>query len=75
MIFRPDRNRRGEDATLAFRMALFAVGAVLALAGMLWKRDALVAAAIVILAIGLLVSIASRRRGRAAGDESSPPDG
>lgn len=73
MILRPDRRPRGADPTLPQRMSLLAAGAALALAGMLWQRDALVVAAIVVLAIGLGLSVAVRRRA-ADGPVDAPTD-
>ncbi len=63
MIFRPDRRRRGVDRTLLHRMALFGIGAVLALAGILWSRNSLVTAAIVILVVAMLLGVLGRRGG------------
>ncbi|HEU5208734.1 MAG TPA: hypothetical protein VFU06_04915 [Longimicrobiales bacterium] len=61
MPLRPDRNRRGPDPTLLHRMALFAVGAVLALAGMIWGRNILVNTAIVILIGAILLGLWGRK--------------
>ena len=61
MLFRPDRNRRGADATLLQRMALFGVGAVLALAGMIWSRNILVNTAIGILVAAVLLGLWGRK--------------
>ncbi|MHB1169052.1 MAG: hypothetical protein ACYC28_07205 [Longimicrobiales bacterium] len=60
VLFRPDRNRRGPDATLLQRMALFGVGAILALAGMIWSRNILVNTAIGILIAAVLLGLWGR---------------
>ncbi len=61
MLFRPDRGRRTDDRTLPHRMALFATGAVLALAGLLWQRNILVNTAIAILLAAILLGLWGRR--------------
>ncbi len=61
MLFRPDRNRRGPDPTLTHRMTLFAVGAILALAGMIWSRNILINTAIVILVAAILLGLWGRK--------------
>lgn len=77
MLFRPDRRRRAADRTLPHRMALFATGAGLALAGMLWQRSVLVIIAIVVLTIGVALGRLERRTHErdAADDPAGPRDG
>jgi len=55
MIFRPDRGERGPDPYLDAKTTLFAVAAVIAIAGMLTGRDWLVWISIALLALALLL--------------------
>jgi hypothetical protein len=63
MIFRPDRDRRGVDRDLDVKMLIFVVGAALGIAGMARGIDWLVYAAIVVLGLGALLRLLSRRTG------------
>jgi hypothetical protein len=60
MVVRVSRRRRADDP--GPRMLLFAVGAVLALAGILFDIAWLVAVATVILGVGMVLGIVARRR-------------
>lgn len=53
-------------------MTLLAVGAVLGLAGMMWRRPLLTSAGIIVLAAGLLLGVVSRRRAQNA--DQDPQD-
>ena len=70
MMLRPDRSRRGVDRTLPHRMAIFAAGAVLALAGFVWEQGALVWIAIAMLAAGTILSVFDRRRRERTGRDN-----
>lgn len=59
-MFRSSRDRKA-DATLGPRVAIFAVGAVLGLAGIAFDRGWLVSAAIVVLAAGMIAGWRGRR--------------
>jgi hypothetical protein len=67
-----DRSRRGEDVWLGQKMIFFAVGAGLGMGGMITGRQWLVWAAIAVLAAGLGLRIAARRRTARHGDEAAP---
>lgn len=76
--FRPDRTRRGEDHYLGHKMLIFVAGAVLAMVGMAAGQDVLVYLAVAVLAVGLVLRLASRRRAHRAdedhdGDDPRPP--
>jgi hypothetical protein len=59
--FRIDKERRGEDPFLLWKVRIFAVGATLGLAGIFMNQRILVWAAIVVLVVGLVLRMASRR--------------
>jgi Flp pilus assembly protein TadB len=67
--FRPDRARRGEDHYLGRKMLLFLAGAVLAMVGMAAGQDWLVYLAMAVLAVGIILRLASRRRMRRAEED------
>jgi Flp pilus assembly protein TadB len=74
--FRPDRTRRGEDHYLGHKTLLFVAGAVLAMVGMAAGQDVLVYLAIAVLAVGIVLRLASRRRAqRAEHDHDGDGDG
>ena len=54
-MFRPSRERRGEDRLLAWKIRVFVVGAVLGLAGMALSLSWLVWAGIGVLGVGLVL--------------------
>lgn len=60
-MVRIDRSRRAPDRTLLQRMAMFGVGAALALAGILWSRNILINTAILILATAILLGLWGRK--------------
>ncbi|HEY8519088.1 MAG TPA: hypothetical protein VIN61_03335 [Gammaproteobacteria bacterium] len=61
-LFRPDRTRREQpDRLLNLKMLIFAVGAAVALAGVAYERQALILAAIIILAVGVLLRFVPSR--------------
>lgn len=64
-MFRASRARRSDDPGL--RMLLFAIGAVLGIAGMIFVIDWLVTAGIIVLGIGMVAGIRERRRGEGDG--------
>lgn len=82
MIFL-DRSRRGEDPHLEWKIVLFWVGAVLALAGMAMDRPVLVTVAIVVLVVGFLLRFppffssdsppSSEEKGEEEDTEETPP--
>ncbi|HLU24833.1 MAG TPA: hypothetical protein VKZ58_03950 [Longimicrobiales bacterium] len=59
--FRPSRERRGEDRFLHWKVLIFFVGAAVGLIGMARGDDRIVITAAAILALGVLLRIASRR--------------
>src|SRR5690606_4100718 len=61
VLFRPDRNRRGPDPPLTHRMTLFAVGAILARAGVIWSRNMLIIPAGVILVAAIRLGLWGRK--------------
>jgi membrane protein implicated in regulation of membrane protease activity len=67
--FRPDRRRRGPDRFLGPKMLIFVLGAVAGLAGMATATGWLIYAAVGLLAVGLVLRLADRRRVR----DSEPP--
>jgi hypothetical protein len=70
-----DRSRRGEDVWLGQKMIFFAVGAGLGMGGMITGRQWLVWAAIVVLAAGLALRLAGRRRAARHDDDDAPAAG
>lgn len=72
MILFVRRSRREEpDPYVGLKMLLFALGAVMALAGMLLTWTWLVAAAMVVLVVGFAVRFLPARAGK---DEERSPD-
>lgn len=67
-LFRPSRERRGPDRFVWWKVASFAVGAALGLAGIFMHVDGLVLAAVVVLAVGVGLRLLAGR-----GDEEEPP--
>ena len=61
-IFRPDRDRTGEDPALDHKMLIFVLGAVLALVGMTSGNRIIVYLSIGVLFVGILLRIVHRRR-------------
>ena len=70
MIFRVDRQRRGTDRWLELKLALFAIGAALALLGFALRREWLVDVAIGVLVVGFLLRLLRRRAPENAPDEA-----
>lgn len=56
-MFRPSRQRRGEDRLLAWKVGAFVVGAALAFSGMGMSLSWLVWVGIGVLAVGLVLRI------------------
>lgn len=54
-LFRPSRERRGPDPHLAWKMALFTIGAAVGVIGMLRDNGRLIALGILLLAAGVLL--------------------
>lgn len=71
-LFRPARDRRGPDPYYRWKAILFAIGACIALAGMLTEHDWLVLVAIPILGLG--VALRFLDRGDTGGDEDREHD-
>lgn len=61
-LFRPDRDRRGEDPALDHKMLVFMLGAVLALVGMTSGNRVIVYLAIAVLLVGVVLRFLHRRR-------------
>jgi len=59
-LFRPDRERRGPDPFLQVKVILFAIGAALAIAGMIAGSQLLVGIGILVLAIGVFLRFIQR---------------
>jgi hypothetical protein len=64
MIFRPSRERRGDDRLLELKALLFVVGASVGVAGMISGRAWLVWIAIAVVAAGVAVRLIGERKGR-----------
>jgi len=60
-VFRPSRERRGEDPWLPHRTLLFVAGAAAGMAGMALNLEWLVTAAIVLLGAGVAAGLLLRR--------------
>ncbi|HSJ07705.1 MAG TPA: hypothetical protein VK936_13460 [Longimicrobiales bacterium] len=73
--FRPDRTRRGDDHYLGHKMLLFVAGAVLAMVGMAAGQDLLVYLAMAVLAVGIILRLASHRRTRGGAADDHGGDG
>ena len=62
MIFRPSRDRRGRDRWLNIKVAIFCLGAGIALVGIASGKNWVVNLAIGVLAIGFLMRFLPRDR-------------
>ena len=63
-MFRVSRDRKGEDSFFAIKVALFAVGAALGIAGMAYGVEWLVWIAIAVVAAGIILRLIAARRDR-----------
>lgn len=61
-IFRPSRQRSDGHETLGHRMTIFAIGAIVGLAGIASGTSWIIYIAVGILAVGLLLRVAQKRR-------------
>ncbi|MGQ0561074.1 MAG: hypothetical protein ACT443_04275 [Gemmatimonadota bacterium] len=61
MIFRPSRERRGDDRFCEAKATLFVLGASAGIVGMVTERTWLVYVAIVLVAAGVLLRLVARR--------------
>jgi len=63
-LLRASRERRGPDPYTNIKIAIFSIGAVLALIGMFLKNDWFIYAAIGVLAIGVILRLVTARAER-----------
>lgn len=61
MIFRPDRRSRADDRFLPHKTLIFALGAMLGIAGIAFEIGWIVYAGIAVLALGVILRFASAR--------------
>ena len=64
MIFRPSRQRRGEDPYLIAKTLLLLVGTAIGIAGISFSSSAIVWTGIGVLAIGMILRLMGDRRRR-----------
>jgi hypothetical protein len=60
-LFRPSRTRPGDTGTVHQRMTIFVIGAVVAVAGIASGTSWIIYFAVGILAVGLLLRVASKQ--------------
>ena len=70
MIFRPSRERRGPDRWLSAKVAIFCLGAGIALVGVASERNWVINLAIAVLAIGFLMRFLGRRKPQSENNDS-----
>ena len=74
-LLRASRERRGPDPHTNIKIAIFSIGAVLALSGMFLKNDWFIYAAIGVLAIGVILRLVTARAERDQHDDFDEPTG
>lgn len=64
VLFRASRERRGPDPHLDLKIAIFSIGAILAMIGMALDNQWFIYAAIGVLAVGVILRLVALRRER-----------